>query len=84
MMHRAQISLEPELQRRARAKAQAQGISFSEYLRRLIARDLGEPMPRASPSAVFDLGDSGGADGAGRERGMAGEAAAARRARAGR
>ncbi|HEY2186010.1 MAG TPA: hypothetical protein VGH39_13525 [Xanthobacteraceae bacterium] len=33
---RSQISLDPELQRRAQAKAADLGISFAEYVRRLV------------------------------------------------
>ncbi len=62
MMHRTQISLEPEMHRQARARAAELGVSLAEYLRRLIARDLGEPSRPSAPSAVFDLGDSGGSD----------------------
>lgn len=81
MMHRTQITLDPELQHRARKRAQALGISFSEYLRRLLARDLGEPAPGISPDALFDLGDSGGSDiGRNKDR-MVGEAVAAKQTR---
>jgi hypothetical protein len=58
MNARTQITLDPELQRRAHAKAAELGISFAEYVRRLLANDLGEPKPRADISAVFDLGAS--------------------------
>lgn len=77
MMYRTQITLDPELQRRARKKAQAQGISFSEYLRRLLARDLGKPSAGASPSVIFDLGDSGESNVARNKDLMIGEAVAA-------
>lgn len=59
MNARTQITLDPELQRRAHAKAAELGISFAEYVRRLLARDLGEPKPKADISAVFDLIDEG-------------------------
>lgn len=62
MMSRTQITLEPEMQRRARERAGQLGISFAEYVRRLLARDLGEPKQKVDPSSVFDLGTSGGAD----------------------
>jgi len=58
MNARTQITLDPELQRRAHAKAAELGISFAEYVRRLLANDLGEPKPRVDISAVFDLGAS--------------------------
>jgi hypothetical protein len=56
---RTQITLDPELQRRAHAKAAELGISFAEYMRRLVTQDLGAPKPKADISAVFDLGASG-------------------------
>jgi Antitoxin ParD len=62
MMIRMQISLTPEDHRRARARAAALGISVAEYVRRLLARDLGERSGRSDPQALFDLGDSGGSD----------------------
>ena len=48
-----------DLQRRAQAKAAELGISFAEYIRRLVAGDLGERKPKADISAVFDLVDEG-------------------------
>ena len=51
--------MDPELQRRARAKAAEIGISFAEYIRRLVAGDLGERKPKADISIVFDLVDEG-------------------------
>jgi hypothetical protein len=58
MNARAQITIDPELQRRAQAKAAELGISFAEYVRRLLASDLGEARPNADISLVFDLGAS--------------------------
>jgi len=55
MSARTQITLDPEMQRRAHAKAAELGISFAEYVRRLVAQDLGEAKPRADVSVVFDL-----------------------------
>lgn len=62
MMYRTQVTLDPELQRRGQRKAQELGISFSEYMRRLLERDLTEHQPEASPTLVFDLGQSAGSD----------------------
>jgi hypothetical protein len=62
MMSRTQITLDPEMQRKARQRAVESGVSLAEYVRRLVARDLGGSQPPASPKAVFDLGDSGGSD----------------------
>ena len=49
------------MQRRAHAKAAELGISFAEYVRRLVERDLGEtkPKPKADISIFFDLIDEG-------------------------
>jgi hypothetical protein len=51
--------MDPEMQRRAQAKAAELGMSFAEYVRRLVADDLGEPKPKADVSIVFDLVDEG-------------------------
>jgi hypothetical protein len=59
MNARTQITLDPETQRRAQNKAAELGISFAEYVRRLIATDLGEPRQRADASIIFDLIDEG-------------------------
>jgi len=59
MNARTQITMDPELQRRAQARAEEFGISFAEYVRRLVASDLGEPKPKADISIVFDLVDEG-------------------------
>ena len=77
MMTRTTIALEPETQKRARERATQLGISFSEYLRRLVDRDLGGRQPQASPDAVFDLGRSAGADIARDKDAMLGEATGA-------
>lgn len=74
MMSRTQITLDPEVQRRARERAAHLGISFAEYIRRLVIRDLGKPEPRADPSAVFNLGHSGSSDVARNKGAMVGEA----------
>jgi hypothetical protein len=58
MNARTQITMDPDTQRRAHAKAAALGISFAEYVRRLVQHDLGEPHDRVDVSAVFDLGSS--------------------------
>ena len=46
------------MQRRAQAKAAELGISFAEYVRRVVADDLGEAKPKADISVFFDLGAS--------------------------
>jgi hypothetical protein len=58
MTARSQIALDPEMHRRARAKAAEQGISLAEYMRRLLAHDLEQARPhRRDISVVFDLVD---------------------------
>lgn len=58
MMSRTPVSLPPDVDRRAKARAAARGISFAEYVRTLIEHDLGEERPRADVSRIFDLGRS--------------------------
>ncbi len=55
MTARMQITMDPDLRRRAHAKAAALGISFAEYVRRVVAEDLGGPKPKADISIFFDL-----------------------------
>jgi hypothetical protein len=62
MMVRTQITLESELQRQARQRASNIGVSLAEYVRRLVARDLARPEPKADLTCIFDLGASGGSD----------------------
>jgi hypothetical protein len=47
------------MRRRAHAKAAGLGLSFAEYVRRLVAQDLGGPKPKPDISITFDLVDSG-------------------------
>ncbi len=58
MNARTQVTLNPDLQRRARRKAAQLGISIAEYVRRVVANDLGEAPKQADVSALFDLGAS--------------------------
>ena len=62
MVVRTQITLDAEAHRRAKRRASELGISFAEYVRRILDRDLGEPTPNADPSEIFALFDSGDAD----------------------
>jgi hypothetical protein len=78
MMSRTQVTLDPETQRRAQKRASDLGISFAEYVRGLVARDLGGARKAPVPSAVFDLGSSGGSDVARNKDSMIGEALAVR------
>jgi len=62
MMSRTQITLEAEMQRQARRRANDLGISLAEYLRRLVERDLTRPKAVSKIDGIFDLGNSGGSD----------------------
>ena len=62
MMSRTQVTLEPETQRLAQKRASELGVSFAEYIRRLVARDLDRPRARGDVTRVFDLGSSGGSN----------------------
>jgi hypothetical protein len=62
MMSRTQITLESQAHRRARQRASELGVSLAEYVRRLVARDLAGPQPKADVTSVFDLGNSGGSN----------------------
>ncbi len=54
--------LDSNMQRLARNRASRLGVSFSEYIAWLVARDLGKPEGTADPSVIFALGNSGGTD----------------------
>ena len=73
-MSRTQIKLEPEIQRRARQRASDMGISFAEYVRRLVVRDINSSQTAVNPAVVFDLGASGGSDVARNKRAIIAEA----------
>lgn len=77
MMVRSQITLDRELQRRARERASQLGISLAGYVRRLVARDLGESPRKVDPSSIFALGNSGGTDIARQKDQLIGEAVSA-------
>lgn len=74
MMVRTQITLESELQRKARGRASELGVSLAEYVRRLVARDLARPEKKADVSTIFDLGSSGGSNIAANKDAMIAEA----------
>jgi hypothetical protein len=79
MMARVQIALPPEDHRRARRRAGELGISVAEYVRRLVARDLGDARRQGDATGLFDLGTSGETDiGRDKDR-LIGEAVASRR-----
>ena len=73
-MTRTQLSFEREMLQKARERAGQLGISLAEYVRRLVAEDLGGGIEPVGPTAVFDLGSSGGSDVARDKDGMLGQA----------
>lgn len=77
MMHRTQVALDSEQHRRAKRRASELGVSLAEYVRRLLAQDLGSRRSASNQSAIFDLGSSGGSDVTRRKDRYIGEAAAA-------
>jgi hypothetical protein len=79
MMSRTQISIDTETKRRARKRASELGISFAQYIRGLVARDLETPSRDADPSLVFDLGTSRDTDIARDKDVLVGRAASAAR-----
>ena len=84
MVARTQITLDPEAHRRAKVRAAELGVSLAEYFRRLADRDLSQPDRTVDVTAVFDLGDSKGADIARAKDVYVGEAIAAVRGKPGR
>jgi hypothetical protein len=75
MNARTQITLDPDMQRQAQAKAAELGISFAEYVRRLVARDIDRRKPKGDISTIFDLVTDGPPTDVARDkRAMIGEA----------
>ena len=74
MMAKTQITLQTEMQRRARQRANDLGVSLAEYFRRLVARDLARPETAVNVDRIFDLGSSGGSDIANRKDSVIAEA----------
>lgn len=62
MSSRSQITLDSALARKAKARARDLGISFAEYVRRLIDRDLDGDQVRSGLGDLIGIGDSGGSD----------------------
>jgi hypothetical protein len=61
MVVRTQVTLDADVHRRAKQRAVELGISFAEYIRRVVDRDLGAP-PKGDISAIAGLFDSGRSD----------------------
>jgi hypothetical protein len=53
-----QITIAPDLKRRAAEKAAKLGMSIAEYVRRTMESDLDEPHNRPDVSIIFGLGAS--------------------------
>ena len=62
MTSRTQITIDSNVHRKARRRAAELGVSFAEYIRRLLEQDLREPESTAEPTAVFNLGHYQGSD----------------------
>jgi hypothetical protein len=62
MNQRTQVTLDADLDRRAKRRASELGVSFAEYIRRLVARDLDGERPRGDITRIFALGRSGRSD----------------------
>lgn len=82
MMYRTQVLFDEETRKRAARRAAELGLSFSEYVRRVITADVEEQTPTAGPEILFDLGTSSGADVANDKDAMVGAAVTAGRRRA--
>jgi len=78
MMVRTQIAIDEQLKRRATECAVESGISFAEYVVKLVEKDVQRPKSKTGIEAIFDLGSSGGSDIARNKKQMIGEAIAAR------
>ncbi len=61
MVVRTQVTLDADAHRRAKRRAAERGISFAEYIRQVVDRDLGE-QPKGDISEIFGIGDSGRSD----------------------
>ena len=58
MASRMQITLDAATQIKVRRRAESIGVPVAEYVRRVIAADLGDDPPRSDVAELFDLGRS--------------------------
>lgn len=58
MSSRMQITLDSATQVKVRRRAESIGVPVAEYVRRVIAADLGGDPPRSDVAELFDLGRS--------------------------
>lgn len=61
MVVRTQVTLDADMHRRAKKRAAERGISFAEYIRQTVDRDLGEA-PKADIGDICGLFASGRSD----------------------
>jgi hypothetical protein len=73
--------LESEAHKRARRRASEMGVSFAEYVRRVVERDLGREARQADVTRIFDLGASERTNVAKNKHAMVAEAFLAQRKR---
>jgi hypothetical protein len=78
MKVRVQFAIDSDVKRRATERAAQSGLSFAQYVVKLIERDLERPKSKTGIEAIFDLGSSDGSDIARNKKQMIGEAVAAR------
>jgi hypothetical protein len=69
MSARTQITMDVSLRRRAHRRATALGLSFAEYVRRVVASDLGETRRKPDIAVIFDLVADGPPTDIAREKG---------------
>ena len=81
MKVRVQFAMDSDLKRRATERARESGLSFAEYVLKLIERDVALAKSKTGIEAIFDLGSSGGSNVAANKQAMIAEAIAARRLR---
>lgn len=58
MTSRMQITLDPAMQVKVRRRAERIGVPVAEYVRRVIAADLGGDPPKSDVTELFGLGRS--------------------------
>jgi predicted CopG family antitoxin len=58
MTSRYQITMNDDLRNQALEKAEREGMSFSEFVRRAIQKEVRDGQPKARVSDIFNLGSS--------------------------
>jgi hypothetical protein len=62
MKVRVQFAMDSDLKLLATERAHASGLSFGEYVVKLVEEDLDRPKSKTGIEAIFNLGSSGGSD----------------------